>query len=189
MNRTINDLNISTYNYKFESINIFDYGKFYFLATQKSFKGGANTYLKLRGSSEESSSNEWTVTLPDTGKKYKISGNFEKGQNVYLVFNNTNINDNSIYDNIVITPEINDSLLNQNIIGPELNNEKSVIDVGPKLMEKAKENNILNKKINTLNKNILSISGNIKFQIIVKDSNGLNSSKILDLENSVIEIN
>lgn len=188
MNRTINDLNISTYNYKFESINIFDYGKFYFLATQKSFKGGANTYLKLRGSSEESGNNEWTITLPAAGE-YKISGNFEKGHSIYLVFNNTDINDNSNYNNIVITPAIDDTLVNQNIVGPELNNEKTIIDIGPKLMEKAKENNILNKKTSSLKKSLTNVTGKIQFQIIVKKGNEFDPFKTSELENSVTKIN
>ncbi len=188
INRNISDLNIGSYNYKFEPINIFSGNeKFYFLATQSEFKGGANTYLKLRDSSESNGSKEWTITLPNNEGTYKISGNMFNGESVYLVFNSTDITQSNAYSKIVATG-ITSSLLTQNLVGPEISKDTK-IDVNSRFRDRLVELGLITIPKQNTNKAIADVNGEIRFQIIVKDANGFNSERTEILENSVTKIN
>ena len=64
MNRGIDSQNYLGTIYNFESINLYNYGEFKYLATQAGFKGGANTYAELRNESDNSGSERWTFSVP-----------------------------------------------------------------------------------------------------------------------------
>lgn len=188
MNRAIPNLTYSsTVNYSFEPINIFEakYSNFIYKATLSGFTGGANTYLKLKSSSDSGGAKEWEITLPDGGK-YKITGTLTSADSVYVIFNGTNVENKTNYGNITVS-QVSNSLLN-NLVSQENSLGSRFIDKGPELRDEVKKLKLLNTIASQSSKSMSSVIGNVTFQIIVSDENGFNSTKSSSLEGSVIKL-